>query len=95
MVFKGPDEHDGALVGRDRVAEVVPVVHVRGNPEPEDADQLGDRPGASRAGEDDLRVVVPANRLVDDSARVLTQSRCLQAGAAGLGVGVGVSGSTS
>src|ERR1035437_16038 len=42
VVFKGPDEHDGAFVGRDCVVKVVSVVQVRGNPQSQDADQLVD-----------------------------------------------------
>lgn len=55
-------------------------------------DQLVDRQGASRAGEDDHGVLVTTDRIVDDPARVREQPGGLQAGAAGLCVGVGVTG---
>jgi hypothetical protein len=47
-------------------------------------------PVAARAGEDHHGVVVAADGVADDRARVLAQPGGLQAGAAGLGVGVGV-----
>src|SRR5665647_2774155 len=90
MVFEGSGEHDGAQAGGDAVAEVIGVVQVGGDAQPQDADQLVDRSRASRPGEDDRRVLVPTDRVADDPARVLSKPRGLQAGATGLGVSVGV-----
>ena len=67
------------------------VLHGGGDPQPEDADQLVDRTGAAGPGEDDDRLVVAADRAVDDRAGVLAQPCRLQARATGLGVGVGIS----
>ena len=67
-----------------------PVLERGRDAQPEHADQLGDRAGAARPGEDHDGLVVPADRLVDDPAGILTQPGGLQSGAAGLGVRVGV-----
>ena len=92
VVLERPDEHDRPQVRRDVVGEAVLVLEGRGDPQAEDADQLGDRAGAARAGEDHRAVVVRPARLVHQSPRVLAQPRGLQAGAARLGVGVRVAG---
>ena len=59
---------------------------------PEDADHLVDRAGRAGAGEDDHGLLVAADRVADDLPGVLAQPGGLQAGAGGLGVGVGVAG---
>ncbi len=92
VVLERSEEDHRALVGRDRVAEVVGVLERRGDPQPQDPDQLGDRTGAARAGEDHARVLVAADGVVDDRPGVLAQAGGLQAGAAGLGVRVGIAG---
>ena len=51
---------------------------------------LSTRAGGAAAGEDHGGVVVAVHRVVDDPAGVLAQPGGLQAGAAALGVGVGV-----
>ena len=68
----------------------IAVVELGRDAQAEDADELVDRAGATRAGEDHHGVVVAADRVADDSAGVLAQPGGLQTGAAGLGVRVGV-----
>ena len=72
--------------------EAVRVVELGRDADAEDADQLVDGAGRAGAGEDDHGLVVAADRVADDLAGVLAQPGGLQAGAGGLGVGVGVPG---
>ena len=92
VVLEGPDEHDRTLRRRNRSCQVVAVLEVGGDPQAEDADQLVDGCGRPGAGEDDDSLGVAADCPVDDLAGVLAQPARLEAGAAGLGVGVGVAG---
>ena len=92
VVLVGPEEHHRSLGRRDVVGEVMGVVEGRRDPEPEHPDQLRDRAGAAGPREEHHRVVARADRLADDLPGLLAQPRGLQAGAAGLGVGVGVAG---
>ena len=94
VVLVGAEEHHRTLGRRDVGGQVVLVVEDRRDPQAEDADQLGDRAGAARAGEEHDGVAVTADGLADDLAGLLAQPAGLQPGAAGLGVGVGVAGST-
>ena len=90
VVLVGAEEHHRPLRRRDVLGQRVLVVEHRRHPQPEHADQLGDRTGAARPGEDHHAVVAATDRLPDDLAGLLAQPRRLQPGAAGLGVGVGV-----
>ena len=67
VVLVGPDEHDRALGRRDRGAQVVPVVEVGRQPDLEAVDELVDRAGGPRAGEqDDVVGSVRADGVSDD-----------------------------
>ena len=90
VVLVRADEHDRPLVRRDRAGQVPAVVELRRHPQPEDADHLVDRAGAAGAAEHDDGLLVTAHRVPDDRPGVLAQPGRLQAGAAGLGVRVGV-----
>ena len=90
VVLVGAEEDHRTLGRRDVGRQVVLVVEDRRDPQAEDPDQLGDRAGAARAGEEHDRVAVAAHGLADDLAGLLAQPAGLQPGAAGLGVGVGV-----
>ena len=90
VVLERADEHHRPLPGGICCGQVVPVVEVGGEPQVHDADQLVDRAGRARAAEDHARLVVAADGVVDDLARVLAEARRLQAGARRLGVRVGV-----
>ena len=92
VVLVRPEEHDGALTARDVLGEVPPVLERRRDPQPEHPDELVDGAGAPRPREDDDGVVVAVHGIPDDAARVLAQPGGLQAGAAALGVRVGVAG---
>ncbi len=92
VVLVRADEHHRALVARDLLAQLPAVLEGRGDAQPEHPDQLVDRPGAPRPGEDHHGVVVAVHGVADDAARVLAQPGGLQAGSAALGVGVGVAG---
>jgi hypothetical protein len=89
---KGPMNTTGRSVGRDLRGQAVPVVEVGGDAQVEDPDELVDRAGRARAGEDHGTCRRRRRRVADDPAGVLAQPGGLQAGAAGLGVGVGVAG---
>ena len=75
VVLVGPDEDDRALRRRDVLGERVGVVEGRGDPQPEDPDQLRDRPGAPGAGEQHDGVVVAARRTSRMIARASSRSR--------------------
>ena len=90
VVLEGADEHHRALLGRDRGGEVVAVVERGRDPQSQDADQLVDRGGAAGAAEHHDRLVVATHGVTDDPSRVLAEPGRLEAGAARLGVGVGV-----
>jgi hypothetical protein len=92
VVLVRADEHHRPRLGRDVAAQVMGVLKPAGDAQAEDADELVDRPGAARSGEDDDGVLVAADGVADDRARVLAQPGGLQASAGRLGVGVGVSG---
>ena len=62
VVLVGAEEHHRALGRRDVRGQVVLVVEGRRDPQAEHADQLGDRAGAARAGEEHDGVVVAAAR---------------------------------
>ena len=89
---KGPVKTTGRSARRDQRHQVVAVVELGRDPQPEDADQLVDGGGAAGAGEDHRGGLVAADVVADQAAGVLAQPRGLQPGAAGLGVGVGVAG---
>ena len=44
MVLDGPDEHDGLLLDGEGVVTVIPGVQARGTAQPEDTDQIVERP---------------------------------------------------
>ncbi len=90
VVLERADEDHGALVGRDARGQAVPVVEVGREAQVEDPDELVDRAGRARPGEDHGRRVVTAHALLDDPAGVLAQPGRLQPRSAGLGVGVRV-----
>ena len=90
VMLERPNEYDGPFCCGDRVAQVITVVQLRGDTKAEDPDELVDRARAARASEDHHRLVIATHCIADDPARVLAQAGGLQAGAAGLGVGVGV-----
>ncbi len=92
VVLVGADEDHRPLVARDLLAQVPAVLEGGRDAQPEHADQLVDRPGAPRPGEDHHGVVVAVHGVADDAAGVLAQPGGLQAGAAALGVRVGVAG---
>ena len=92
VVLVRAEEHDRSLRGRYVPAELVAVLQLGWDAQTEDADEFVDRPGAARAGEDDDRLLVTADRLGDERPGVLAQPAGLQAGVTGLGVGVGVAG---
>lgn len=64
------------------------VVKAQGDPQPEDPDELADRDCSSEPATGDHRVLVPADRIACDCARVVTLPGGLQAGAVGPSVGV-------
>ena len=74
VVLERADEHDRPLVCRDVRAQVVAVVELGRQAQPEDADELVDRPGGAGAGEDDGVVVGAADRVVDER-RASSRSR--------------------
>src|SRR3954447_17736113 len=90
VVFERPDEHHRPVVGLDRCRPRVTVVELRRHAQAEDSHELVHRPGRAGAGEDDQHIVIAAERVPDDPARVLPQPRRLQARAARLGVRVRV-----
>ncbi len=90
MVLIRTHEHDRPLSWRYVLGQRVQVIEHRRHPQPEDADQLGDGPGAARPREDDHAVVSTTDCGVDDLPRLLAQPRGLQTGAARLRVGVGI-----
>ena len=92
MMLERPDEHHGAFLGGDGVAQVVTVVQCGRDPQPEDADQFVDRTGAARSREDHDGFGIAADSVVDNGTGVLAQPGGLQTGSAGLGVRVGVAG---
>ena len=79
MVLERADEHDGALLARDVIFEVVAVLEHGRDPEPQDPDQLVDRGGRARAAEDHGVLVVAAERVADDPPRLLAEARGLKA----------------
>ena len=89
VVLVRADEHDRPPLRRDGLGRPVALVRC---PQAEDADQLVDRAGRAGSAEDDQRVLVAADGVADDPARVLAQAGGLQPGAAGLGVRVRVAG---
>src|SRR5262245_11412133 len=90
VMLEGSDEDDRSLLSRDASRQVVLAVKAGRHAQPKNADHLVDRRGRPGTAEDDRSVAVPADRLMNDPAGVLTQTRCLQAGARGLGVRVSV-----
>ncbi len=91
MVLVGADEHDGALVGGDRVGQVVAVVECGRDLEAEHTEQLCDGMGGAASAEHDRVLVVRrADTAADDAACLLAQPSCLQSGAGRFGVGVRV-----
>ena len=92
VVLVRTDEHHRPLGLRDPLEEPVAGGEVRRQPQVENVDQLEDRRGGAGAAEDHHVVVGAAHGPVDDPAGVLAEAGRLQAGARGLGVGVGVQG---
>jgi hypothetical protein len=90
VVLERADEHDRPLVERDLTRQAVANVEIARDPQVEDVDQLVDRAGRSRAGEDHQIVGAAADRAVDDRPGVLAERGGLPAGARALGVRVGV-----
>ena len=81
VVLIGPDEHDRALGHRDRGTQVIAVIEVGRQPDLEAVDQLVDRAGRPRAGEqDDVVGAVRADGISDAPAGILTELRRLPAG---------------
>ena len=92
VVLERPDEHHRALVGGMCSVRCVPVVEAGGDAQAQDADQLVDGAGASPepAKITHASSSSPPTASWMIAAGVLAQPGGLQAGAAGLGVGVGV-----
>ena len=90
MVLEWADEDHGPLLRRNLRGQPVAIVERRRESQAEDADQLVDRAGCTRAAEDDAGLVGAADGVVDDLARVVAQAARLQAGAGRLGVRVRV-----
>ncbi len=92
VVLERADEHHRARLGRDLGAETVAVVEVGGDAQVQDPDELVDGSRAAGPGEDHGGRVVTVDAFADDPPGILAQPGGLQAGAAGLGVRVGVAG---
>ena len=90
VVLVRADEHDRPLARRDLPAQVVALVEVGREAQVETSMSLLIGAGRARAAEDDDVVVGAADRVADDPPRVLAEAGGLEAGARGLGVGVGV-----
>ena len=90
VVLERPDEHHRALLRRDVAGRSYESSRSAGIRRFEDPDQLVDRGRRAGAAEDHDRLVVTADRVVDDPPRVLAQAGRLQPGAARLGVRVRV-----
>ncbi len=90
VVLVGADEHDGSLGGRDPACQVVALVELRRQAQPQHVDEAVD--GAGRAGaheEDDMRIGGPDGSR-DDPPGLGPEARGLEAGPRGLGVRVRV-----
>jgi hypothetical protein len=90
VVLEGPGEDDGTFAGRDLRHQVVTVVQLGRDSQPEDADHPVDGARAAGAREDHGGGVVTVDVVMDEPAGVLAQPGGLEPGAAGLGVGVRV-----
>ena len=91
VVLVRSDEHDRPLARRDQPGQVVAIVEVGRQADLEAVDELVDRPGRARAGEqDDVVVLGPADRLADDPPGVLAEAGRLEPGPRRFGVGVAV-----
>ncbi len=92
VVLERPDEHHRPAITGDVRAQGEAVVEVGRDSEIEYADEPVDRPGRARAAEQHDVLDAAANTLAYESPCVLAEPGGLQAGARGLGVGVGVAG---
>jgi hypothetical protein len=89
VMLVGAHEHDRAFRGRDPLPQVVPLVELCGQPQPEHVHQLVDRTRRAGPREDDrVALRVRTQGLCDDVPCLLPEARRLEARARRLGVGV-------
>ena len=90
VMLKRPDKYHRPLPRRNQVKEVVAIIQVRRYSQVQNTNEFVYRSGRAGASEDHACLVVAVNSVVNDRPSVFAKASGLQAGAGGLGVGIGV-----